>query len=73
MTETDHPPDDAERSPLTPRPPSLIIALLLFGALVYIATLDAQSETYDASYTTYGLIITIAAVLGVDLTWFRRK
>lgn len=67
------PPDPEQRPPLAPRPPSLIVAVLLFGVLVYIATLDYRSDSYDATYATYGLIITIGGVLGVDLSRFWRK
>lgn len=72
-TVPDPPAPPPERPPFTPRPPNLVLAVLLFGVLIYIVTLDAHSETYDASYATYGLIITIAGILGVDLTRFWRK
>lgn len=66
------PPAPPERPHLAPRPPSLVLALLLFGVLIYIATLDYRSDEYDATYATYGLIITIAGVLGVDVSRFWR-
>lgn len=64
--------DQSAQPPMSPKPGSLLIAVLLVILLFANLYFDSRTGDYDGKYLTFGVIGLIAGVLGVDLSRFWR-